>query len=191
MIVNTCLFNGNEILIEAPGDSNSNIIKSNLIWDINSFLSNQFDLYVYYLCRTVPTRNSYRLLSKFPKKYIAFHKLDNIFIQPQTISDKELNYYRKIADPLRKIDDDVFKEALLVENADIEYVAVERLEQLMSLELSGKRKKINQQIISFVPVYISLFGAKEIHMVINREDLLKSVQDICVRHCINKENAIF
>ena len=39
MIVNTCLFNDNEILIEAPGDSNSNIIKSSLILGINSFLS--------------------------------------------------------------------------------------------------------------------------------------------------------
>lgn len=46
-MLNTYLLRGNEILIEAPGNSNRNKIKNDLIWDINALLSEQFELYYF------------------------------------------------------------------------------------------------------------------------------------------------
>ena len=49
-MLNTYLFKGKEILVEAPGNPNNNRIKNDLIWDINNYLFAQFNLYIFFVC---------------------------------------------------------------------------------------------------------------------------------------------
>lgn len=186
-MLNTYSCKGNEILIDAPGSSNKNKIKNDLIWDINSLLNTQFYLYTFFTCKNPPDSVIYKLVSDFPKKYIAFQKLDDMFIHRNILSDEEINYYRGMMDPSRKMDDDVFRELCCMENVDMEYVATQNCNPLLSIDLAKKpRTSLNRWIISLFPVYISLFGAKEVRIVINQSDLLEPVKRIVVKHCVKK-----
>lgn len=128
---------GNEIFINAPGNANQNKLKNDLIWDINNFLTAQFDLYMLFDCKKPYDADFYIPVSGFMKKYLALKKLDDMFIQRTVLSDDEVNYYRKTADPLRKINDDVFRELFTVENIDMDYIAVENIEQLSGINITG------------------------------------------------------
>ena len=66
-MLNTYLFKGNEILIDAPGNANKNRIKNDLIWDINHLLITQFNLYMFFVCRK-PSDSVFCIqVSSFPK----------------------------------------------------------------------------------------------------------------------------
>lgn len=185
-MLNTYLFKGNEILINAPGNANENRIKNELIWDINHFLATQFDLYMFSVCRNPSESAICRLVSDFPKKYVAFQKLDDMFIHRKVLSDDEIDFYREIMDPSRKMNDEVFKETCCIENVDIEYVAAENIDQLLSINMPSKFMALNRWIISMFPIYISLFGSKEMRIVISRSGLLKPIQNIVVTHCVKR-----
>ena len=189
-MLNTYLFKGNEIWIEAPGNANKNRIKNNLIWDINNLLSTQFNLYTFFVCKK-PSASVFCIpVSGFPTKYIAFQQLDDMFIQRTVLSDDEINRYREIMDPLRKMNDDVFRETCCVENIDIEYVATENTNRLLDLNITGKSMtSLNRCIISLFPIYISLFGSKEMRIVINQSSLLEPIKGIVVKHCVKKHRA--
>ena len=186
-MLNTYLFKGNEILIDAPGNANENRIKNDLIWDINNLLTTQFNLYMFFVCKK-PSDSVFCIpVSGFPKKYVAFQKLDYMFIQRTVLSDNEINCYREIMDPLRKMNDDVFRETCCVENVDIEYVATENIDWLLSIDITGKSMtSLNRWIVSLFPIYISLFGSKEMRIVINQSSLLEPIKGIVVRHCVKK-----
>ena len=183
---NTYSVNGKEILIHAPGNSKMNKIKNDLLWDINSFLSTQFELFVFFVCRTPTEAAICRLASSFPKKYVTFQKLDDMFIRPKVLNDDEVNLYREIIDPSRKVNDDVFKEMCCVENVDMEYVAVEDVDQLLNFSAHGSRAALTRRIRSLFPAYISVFGAKEMRIVINRSSLFKPIQSIVLAHCVKE-----
>lgn len=181
---NTCSLNGKEILIHAPGNSKVNKIKNDLLWDINSFLTTQFELFSYFVCRT-PTESAIcRLVSSFPKKYVAFQKLDDMFIKPKVLNDDEVKFYREIIDPSRKMNDEVFKEMCCVENVDMEYVAVEGVDQLLNFSVQGNHAAWIRRIRSSFPAYVSIFGAKEMRIVVNRDSLFKPIQRIVLAHCV-------
>lgn len=183
-MLNVYVFRDNELLIDAPGNPNSNIIKSELIWDINNTLAEKFELYMVFVCKKTIDSGFCRPISFFPKKYLAFQKLDNMFIQRTILSKDEIHCYREMMDPLRKMDDDVFEEACLLENVDMEYVALENINQLSSIDVAGKsKKKLNRWIVSSFPVYISLFGSKEMRIVINQNDLIEPIKEIIEKHC--------
>ncbi len=186
-MLNTYFFKDNEILIDAPGSANKNRIKNDLIWDINNLLTTQFNLYTFFVCKKPSDSVFCRLVSSFPKKYLAFQKLDDMFIRQTVLSNDEINCYREIIDPLRKMDDDVFRETCCMENADIEYVAAENFNQLLNIDMASKHiTSLSRRIISLFPVYISLFGSKEMRIVINQSDLLESIKRIVVKHCVKK-----
>ena len=186
-MLNTYLFKGNEILIEAPESSNNNKIKNDLIWDINSLLTVQFNLYIFFTCKKPPDSDFCKLVSGFPKKYIAFQKLDDMFVHRTVLSDEEIDYYRGIMDPLRKMDDGVFRELCCMENVDIEYIATQNFNPLINIDMARKpRTSFYRWIISLFPAYISLFGAKEVQIVINQSDLLEPIKRIVVQHCVKK-----
>lgn len=186
-MINTYLLKGNELLIHAPGNANTNRLKNDLIWDINNFLSTQFDLYMFFVCKNssdsffcIPVTNS-------SGKFVAFQKLDNMFIQRIVLDDDEINYYREIMDPSRQMDDDVFRETCCMENVDIEYVAAENFNQLLDIDIKSKpMMSINRWIISSFPVYISLFSSKEMRIVINQSGLLEPIKEIVAKYCVNK-----
>lgn len=186
-MLNTYLFKGNEILIDAPGNANKNRIKNDLIWDINNLLTTQFNLYMFFVCKK-PSNSVFCIpVSVFPKKYVAFQQLDDMFIQRTVLSDDEINCYREIMDPQRKMNDDVFRETCCVENVDIEYVATENIDWLLSIDITGKSMtSLNRWIISLFPVYISLFGSKEMRIVINQSSLLEPIKGIVEKHCVKK-----
>lgn len=186
-MLNTYLFKGNEILIAAPGESNKNRIKNDLIWDINNFLTIQFNLYMFFVCKKPSDLAVCIPISDFSKKYIAFQQLDDMFIQRTVLSDDEINCYREIMDPLRKMNDDVFRETCCVENVDIEYVATENIDWLLSINITGKSMtSLNRRIVSLFPIYISLFGSKEMRIVINQSSLIEPIKEIVVKHCVKK-----
>lgn len=185
-MLNTYLIKGNEILINAPGNAKKNRIKNELVWDINSFLATQFELYALFMCKAPPEFTICRLVSNFPKKYVAFQKLDEMFIKRKVLSDDELSFYREIMDSSRKINDEVFKEMCCVENVDIEYVATESVDQLLNINMQCNHTTLTRRISSLFPVYVSLFGAKEMKILINRSSLLRPIQRIVVAHCVIK-----
>ena len=186
-MLNTYLFKGKEILIDAPGNADKNRIKNDLIWDINNLLTPQFDLYMFFVCKKPSDSVFCRPVSNFPKKYVSFQKLDDMFVQRTIVSDDEINYYRELMDPLRKMDDVVFRETCCIENADIEYVAIESFNQLLNIDMTSKPIiSLKRWIISLFPVYISLFGSKEMRIVINQGGLLEPIKEIVVKHCVNR-----
>ena len=186
-MLNTYLFKDNEIFIDAPGNANKNRIKNDLIWDINSLLTTQFNLYMFFVCKKPYDSSFFSLVSNFPKKYIAFQKLDDMFVQRTVLCNDEINCYREIMDPLRKMDDDVFRETCCIENVDIEYVATDNFNHLLNIDMTCKPiSSLNSWIISLFPVYISLFGSKEMRIVINQSDLLETIKSIVVKHCVKK-----
>ena len=181
-------FKDNEIFINAPGKTNKNRIKNYLIWDINGFLATEFDLYMFFICKKPSDSLLCMSTSGVNKKYLVFQKLDDMFLHPKTLSDEELIIYRKTIDPLRRMNDDVFREACSLENADIEYVAVNRADQLLNIDLTCKSiTSLKRRIVSVFPVYISLFGAKEIRIVINHNDLLAPIKSIVEKHCMARQ----
>ena len=170
-MLNTYLFKGNEILINAPGNANKNRIKNDLIWDINNLLTTQFDLYMFFMCKKPSDSVFCRLVPGFHEKYVAFQKLDDMFVQRTVLSN----------------DDDVFRETCYIENVDIEYVAIENFDRLLNIDMTCKpMTSLNRWIISLFPVYISLFGSKEMRIVINQSDLQESIKGIVVKHCVKK-----
>ena len=85
------------------------------------------------------------------------------------------------------MNDDVFRETCCVENVDIEYVATENIDWLLSIDITGKSMtSLNRWIISLFPVYISLFGSKEMRIVINQSSLLEPIKGIVEKHCVKK-----
>ena len=186
-MLNTYLFKGNEILIDAPGNANKNRIKNDLIWDVNHFLTAKFTLYTFFVCKQ-PSNSFFCIpVSTFPKKYLTFQHLDDMFIKRTVLNDDEINYYRAIIDPLRKMNDDVFRETCCVENVDIEYVAAENIDWLLRINIAGKSiTSLNRCIISSFPIYISLFGSKEMRIVINQSSLLEPIKEVVKKHCVKK-----
>lgn len=187
-MLNRYSFKDNEILICAPGSSDTNRIKNDLIWDVNSLLADRFKLYTFFVSKKPSDAPFCRRVSDFPPKYISFQKLDDMFVKRRTLSDGEINRYREIMDPSRKMSDDVFGEACCMENVDIEYVAAESFDRLLNANMTSKSKMpLHRWIASLFPVYVSLFGSKEMRIVINRSDLLEPIMAIVTKHC--EENA--
>ncbi len=184
-MLNIYSFNDGEILVDAPGDSNINRIKNDLVWDINDFLMSQFDLYMFFVCNQ-PSNSAVCIpVSQFPRKYVLFQKLDNMFFQRTVLSDDEISYYREIMDPFKKMNDDVFRETCCIENVDVEYVAVEDINHLSHLNTMHRSiVPLSRKIALMFPIYISLFGSKEMRILINRSDLLKPIKDIVAKHCV-------
>lgn len=184
---NTYLCKGNEIWIEAPGDGSKNRIKNDLVWDINKLLAARFHLYRFFLCKEPPASAFCIPVSGFFQKYIAFQPLDDMFLQTRVLRDDEMNRYREIMDPSRKIKDDVFREMCCMENVDAEYVAAGSLDCLSNTEKAGKSMaSFRRHILSYFPVYISLFGAKEMQIVVNQSGLLEPILGIVAKHCVEK-----
>ena len=184
---NTYLRKGNEIWIEAPGDGSKNRIKNDLVWDINKLLAIQFHLYRFFLCKKPPASALCIPVSGFPPKYIAFQPLDDMFLHPRVLQDDEMNRYREIMDPARKIKDDVFREMCCLENVDAEYVTAGSLDCLSNTEKTCKSMaSFRRHILSYFPVYISLFGAKEMQIVVNQSGLLEPILGIVAKHCVEK-----
>lgn len=184
---NTYLRKGNEIWIEAPGDGSKNRIKNDLVWDINKLLAIQFHLYRFFLCKKPPASALCIPVSGFPPKYIAFQPLDDMFLHPRVLQDDEMNRYREIMDPSRKIKDDVFREMCCLENVDAEYVTAGSLDCLSNTEKTCKSMaSFRRHILSSFPVYISLFGAREMQIVVNQSGLLEPILGIVAKHCVEK-----
>ena len=177
----------NEILIHAPGNSNKNRIKNDLIWDINNLLTIKFDLYEFFLCKKPFDSIISKPISTFPKRYVAFQKLDNMFIMRTALDDDEINKYRKTLDPFKEMSDDVFKEACCLENVDIEYIAIESIDYLTNFDIeSNSIKSFKINMISLFPVYVSMFGAKEVRIIINDRNMIIPIEDIVKRHCVKQ-----
>ena len=103
------------------------------------------------------------------------------------MSDKEVEQYRKIMDPLGKMADDVFEDACCMENVDLEYIAVSDTDQLLNADLTCRSvKAFERKVRSAFLVYVSIFGAKEMRLTIRQDGLLEPIQSIVKRYCINK-----
>ncbi len=113
-MLNTYSIHGNEIWIDAPGNSNTNRLRNDLIWAINGYLSTQFDLFAFHVQRKLPEGALYKRISSVPVRYAVFQELDDMFVHPSHLSDEEVEQYRKIIDPLGKMADDVFISGMLV-----------------------------------------------------------------------------
>ena len=83
-----------------------------------------------------------------------------------------------------KMQEDVFRESCCMENVDMEYVAVKDLDSLLR---AGNRFKTPASfirwMISTAPVYISMFGAKEMRISVNCSDLLKQIEELVMIYC--------
>lgn len=181
---NTYLFKDNKILIEAPGNANMNRLKNDLIWDINNFLSAQYDLYTFYVCKSHTDLEYYFPIFGLSRKYVAFKKLDNMFTHRTVLSDEEIKLYREILDPSMKMNEDVFRESCCLENVDMEYVATEDINQLLCVDRGfNTTASFNRWIRYSVPVYISLFGAREMRIIVNQSSLLEQIQELVLMHC--------
>ena len=186
-MINIYSFKGNEILIYAPGNANENKIKNDLIWDINNLLTPHFNLYTFFVCKK-PSDSFYSIpISDFPKKYLSFQPIDDMFIHRTNLSNEEVNTYREMMDPLRKMNDDVFRELCCIENVDIDYIAIESSDSLSDIDIKGKfMSSIYRQVDSLFPICISLFSSKEMRIVINQSNLLEPIEEIIRKHCIKK-----
>lgn len=181
---NTYSFKDNEIIIKAPGNANLNRIKNDLVWDINNFLGGQYDLYSFYECKNQINLEYYFPIFGLFRKYIAFKKLDKMFTHRTVLSNEEIKLYRKIMDPSMKMNEDVFREACCLENVDMEYVAIEDINQLLRVDRGFKTTaSFNRWIACSVPAYISLFGAKEMRIIVNQNSLLEHIQELVLMHC--------
>lgn len=175
----------NEIFINAPGSPNKNRIRNDLIWDLNSFLNAHFELFSFFVTKNPTNFDFYKSFLTRPKKYVVFQKLDKMFIEKNYLSDTEAEYYRNMLDPLRRMDDEVFRESCSLENVDIEYIAVKNVNQLKGINLESKyASNFNCLIRASFPVYVSLFGAKEVRIVINQSNLFEQIERIVERYCV-------
>ncbi len=184
-MLNTYLFSGNKILVNAPGNSSKNRIKNALLWDINTYLSAKLDLYMFFVSKNSPAPLLCVPLPSPSKKVLAFQPLDDMYIVPQALPKTEIAHYRSIMDPKRKIDDDVFREMCHTETADIEYIAAESTQQLLSIDVPRSRRALRRQIAASFPVYVSIFGSKELEIVVNCDSLIGPIQAIVRKHCVH------
>ncbi len=181
---NTYTFKDNKILIEAPGNANMNRLKNDLIWDINNFLGAQYNLYAFHVCKIHTDQEYYFPIFGLSRKYVAFKKLDNMFTHRTVLSDDEIKLYREIMDPSMKMNEDVFRESCCLENVDMEYVAIEDINQLLCIDRRfNTTASFNRWIKYSVPVYVSLFGAREMRIIVNQSSLLEQIQALVLIHC--------
>lgn len=186
-MINVFSVKNNEILIVAPGKANENRIKNDLVWDINGVLTERFSLY-----KLLITKHPYHYNSifctpttRFSKKYIIFQELDEDFVKRKKINPSEIDQYRRIMDPQKRMNDDVFIEACCLENVDIEYVAIDNINGCLNADVRCRSMAARKKwIVSFSPVYISLFGAKEMRIIINDSDLFERIMCVVMRHCV-------
>ena len=85
---NTYSIHGNEIWIDAPGNSNTNRLWNDLIWALNGYLSARFDLYKFHVQRKLPEGALYKCIQPFVNSRIWLK-----------ISTRNRRIYRK---PLKK-----------------------------------------------------------------------------------------
>jgi hypothetical protein len=107
-----------------------------------------------------------------------------MFIQRKSLGSDEIERYRKMLDPTKKMDDDVFAESCCVENTDMEYVAVKDIDKVLTNDVKVKSTSAFMRWLkSSVPVYVSVFGAKEMTIIINQESLQQHIFEIVLMHC--------
>ena len=107
-----------------------------------------------------------------------------MFIQRRTLGGDEIEYYRKILDPMEKMNDDVFSESCCVENTDLEYVAVKDIDMVLASNLKVKSATaFRSWLKSSVPVCVSVFGSKEMTIIINQKSLQQHIFEIVLMHC--------
>lgn len=183
-MINKALVKGNEIVIMAPGNSNSNKIKNDLIWDINIFLSANYRLYSFSLSRTKIDSYICQSIIKIPSRYISINALDEILKKRYEVNDDDLKKYRKIIDPQQKISNDVFKELCCMENLDSEYFAIDGDIYDFVREIKGASvKQVRKNIETKSAIYVSLFGFKEMRIKVNNTNLMDSIIKIVNEHC--------
>ena len=179
---------GSTFEIVASGSPNRNRLKNDLIWELNSFLATKYDLYSFIVKRHVQTTDvcDYSLICG--KLIAEFTCLDKCFFsQVISLSESEFDYYRHILDPKKKTDNDVFRESLLLENTDLEYIAVSNLRDRLLTEEQFKSKTLfHQWIVSVSSVYVSLFSAKEMTIKINEKTLVEPIKKIIKKYCVRR-----
>ncbi len=175
----------NNISIWAPGSSDKNRIKNDMVWDINQFLNSRYHLYSFYETRKVLGYSYVIPITGFFRSYMIFQKLDDEFIERRTIHDEDIAFYRETLDPKRKMADEVFKESLCMENVDMEYVAVKDISELTQhCKESFKSPKSCRQRLKFsAPVYVSMFGAKEMEIYVNDMGVFAPLTAIITKYC--------
>ena len=185
MIHNKFVTNGNEIYVYAPGNANSNKLKNELIWDINNALSE--DLHLFWVSKRNHHGKSLKSILEScysPKINVVFSELDQSLLKPKAMNKEDILNYKKLVDPKGRIEDDVFFELCCLENVDIEYIATQS-------PLSAQQKSIsfrsvssyNKWLISSFPVYVSLFGATEMRIIINDPKYSDLVITLVEKHC--------
>ena len=107
-----------------------------------------------------------------------------MFTHRTVLSDDEIKLYREIMDPSMKMNEDVFRESCCLENVDMEYVAIEDINQLLCIDRRfNTTASFNRWIKYSVPVYVSLFGAREMRIIVNQSSLLEQIQALVLIHC--------
>jgi len=194
-MVNFYRENENGFYIEAPGSINQNRIKNDLIWDINRCLNQRYCLYEFFprkdyfnsfskLCRSTSVYEpKWKCIFK-PKWKCILEPLDDMFIDPREMSKEEVESFRQILDPKRKIQSDVFYESLCMENVDLDYIAIKKCDVDAYIEPEFKSKvSLYRWMESSAPISVSLFSAKEVQIFINEMDLFEAVKEIVFKHC--------
>ena len=74
---------------------------------------------------------------------------------------------------------------MLLENTDLEYIAVSNLRDILLTEEQFKSKSLfHKWIVSVSSVYVSLFSAKEMTIKINEKTLVEPIKKIIKKYCV-------
>lgn len=106
-----------------------------LIWDINSLLDSEYDLYEYYLSKYKDGDYCIKLPSilPIPQKYLCFRKLHETYIRLIDYDEQEYREeYLKHRDELDSIDFDKFCDYYSMEwIAELNYIAVKDIQNIL------------------------------------------------------------
>jgi len=177
----------NKFYIEAPGRTSQNRIKNDLVWDINRYLNQEYCLYEFFPFKEPP--NSFNRISClnfiFDAKWkCGLEPLNDMFIYPRELSKKEVENFRQVLDPKRRMQNDVFYESLCMENVDLDYIAIKKNSMNdYAKPLFKTKNSLYLWVESFAPIRVSLFGAKEVQICINEMELYDPIKEIILKHC--------
>lgn len=157
-----------------------------LIWDINSFLMQQFDLYELYFSQRKESELSFKISKffSFRNKYLCFDKLNEMYKGTIDYNEEELySEYLKHKDEFT--DFNAFKEIYLMETInELNYVAVDDFKSFYETVDKLREKNLKSSIYNSFPVCIFIGDHDWMEIHIRDLKIQKSLNSIISKHII-------
>lgn len=169
--------------------NNYDFIPVKMIWEINNYLKQQFDLYEYIESAKNDDNigNIKYKIGGFNIKYLYLNKMNNPIFYKNIMDNEEYNenlrkLYEENKNSISNFEE--FENIYLFEFQDIQYIAVHNIDLVNQIIKDNKKKriyKIKELIIMNSPISINIDDATDMTIYLKNE-YLKDIEEILKKY---------